>query len=84
MPTLPTSRERKIKAVLLDFMDTCLDWHSSILPIRSSSLSQDVRPDFALEWRQTFDDHIMVQFMWGISAAWIEDPLLNLTMLSFP
>ena len=54
MSTLPTSRKGQIKAVLFDFMGTCLDWHSSILPILPSALSQDAKSDFALEWRQTY------------------------------
>jgi 2-haloacid dehalogenase len=45
-----------IKAVLFDFMGTCLDWHSSILPVLPSALSHDVKSDFALEWRQTYFD----------------------------
>ena len=56
MSTPPTSREGQIKAVLFDFMGTCLDWHSSILPILPSALSQDAKSDFALEWRQTYFD----------------------------
>ena len=56
MSTLPTSRNGQIKAVLFDFMGTCLDWHSTILHILPSALSQDVKSDFALEWRQTYFD----------------------------
>ncbi|KAJ6560108.1 (S)-2-haloacid dehalogenase IVA [Mycena capillaripes] len=46
----------QIKAILFDFMGTCLDWHSSILPALPSTLSHDVKSDFALEWRQTYFD----------------------------
>ncbi|KAJ6600995.1 (S)-2-haloacid dehalogenase IVA [Mycena vulgaris] len=53
MSTLPTSQ---IKAVLFDFMGTCLDWHSSILAVLPSALSDDAKSDFALEWRQTYFD----------------------------
>jgi len=56
MSTLPTSRKGQVKAVLFDFMGTCLDWHSSILSILPSALSQDAKSDFALEWRQTYFD----------------------------
>lgn len=56
MSTLPTNRTGQIKAVLFDFMGTCLDWHSSILTILPSALSKAAKSDFALEWRQTYFD----------------------------
>lgn len=56
MSTPPTSHNRQIKAVLFDFMGTCLDWHSSILPALPSALSSDAKSSFALEWRQTYFD----------------------------
>jgi 2-haloacid dehalogenase len=56
MSTLPSSGKGPIKAVLFDFMGTCLDWHSSILAILPSALSQEAKSDFALEWRQTYFD----------------------------
>lgn len=56
MLTLPTNRSGQIKAVLFDFMGTCLDWHSSILLILPSALSQAAKSDFALEWRQAYFD----------------------------
>ncbi|MCJ1376894.1 hypothetical protein MMC20_008139 [Loxospora ochrophaea] len=56
MSTLTTSGKEPIKAVLFDFMGTCLDWHSSILPILPSALSQDVKSHFALTWRQAYFD----------------------------
>ncbi|KAJ7191574.1 (S)-2-haloacid dehalogenase IVA [Mycena pura] len=34
-----------IKAILFDFMGTCLDWHSSILPALPSTLSHDAKSD---------------------------------------
>lgn len=37
-------------------MGTCLDWHSSILPILPSALSQEAKSALALEWRQTYFD----------------------------
>lgn len=37
-------------------MGTCLDWHSSILPVLPSALSHDAKSDFALEWRQSYFD----------------------------
>ncbi|KAJ7033134.1 (S)-2-haloacid dehalogenase IVA [Mycena alexandri] len=46
----------EIKAVLFDFMGTCLDWHSSILAVLPSTLPHDVKSNFALEWRQTYFD----------------------------
>lgn len=53
---LPTSGKGHIKAVLFDFMGTCLDWHSSILPALPSGLSQEEKSDFALEWRLYYFD----------------------------
>lgn len=46
----------QIKAVLFDFMGTCLDWHSSIISILPSSLSEDAKSQFALDWRQLYFD----------------------------
>lgn len=47
----------RIKAVLFDFMGTCLDWHRSIASALPASLSDDQRSRFALEWRQAYFDH---------------------------
>lgn len=56
MSKLRTTSDGGIKAVLFDFMGTCLDWHSSILSILPSALPSDAKSDFALEWRQAFFD----------------------------
>ncbi|KAJ7137542.1 (S)-2-haloacid dehalogenase IVA [Mycena crocata] len=53
MPTQPTNQ---IKAVLFDFMGTCLDWHSSIVAVLPSSIPDDAKSKFALDWRQTYFD----------------------------
>lgn len=45
-----------IKAVLFDYMGTCLDWHTSITNVLPSSIPQSDRSDFALEWRQLYFD----------------------------
>jgi 2-haloacid dehalogenase len=43
-------------------MGTCLDWHSSIIAVLPPSLPQDVKSNFALEWRQAyFDANILRQ-----------------------
>ncbi|KAK3710711.1 hypothetical protein LTR37_010130 [Vermiconidia calcicola] len=47
----------KTKAVLFDFMGTCLDWHSSIVEALPSALSESDRSKFALEWRQAYFDY---------------------------
>ncbi|CAK7213039.1 hypothetical protein SBRCBS47491_001667 [Sporothrix bragantina] len=47
-----------IKAVFLDFMGTCLDWHSSVVRALPTALSPEERSSLALEWRQAFFDHI--------------------------
>jgi 2-haloacid dehalogenase len=46
-----------IKAVLFDFMGTCLDWHSAITAALPSSLPEQTRSQFALAWRQAYFDH---------------------------
>jgi 2-haloalkanoic acid dehalogenase type II len=56
MSTVPKPGKGQLKAVLFDFMGTCLDWHSSILSVLPPSLSQDVKSEFALEWRQAYFD----------------------------
>ncbi|KAL1887471.1 hypothetical protein Sste5346_010220 [Sporothrix stenoceras] len=49
---------KPIKAVFLDFMGTCLDWHSSVVRALPSSLPEETRSALALEWRQAFFDDI--------------------------
>lgn len=51
-----TTSNGRIKAVLFDFMGTCLDWHSSIATALPSALPRDVKSDFALQWRQAYFD----------------------------
>lgn len=51
-----TTSNGRIKAVLFDFMGTCLDWHSSIVTVLPAALPLDVKSDFALEWRQAYFD----------------------------
>lgn len=46
-----------IKAVLFDFMGTCLDWHTAITAALPPSLSEQTRSHFALAWRQRYFDH---------------------------
>ncbi|KKY39079.1 putative haloacid type ii [Diaporthe ampelina] len=46
-----------IKAVLFDFMGTCLDWHSAVKAALPSSLPEETRSQFALAWRQAYFDH---------------------------
>lgn len=50
-----------IKAVLFDFMGTCLDWHSSIVAALPSDIEEDERSRFALEWRQAYFDACTVR-----------------------
>jgi 2-haloacid dehalogenase len=56
MAQLTNNYNGPIKAVLFDFMGTCLDWHSSIIAVLPPSLPQDVKSNFALEWRQAYFD----------------------------
>lgn len=46
-----------IRAVLFDFMGTCLDWHSTIVNALPSDLPDKQKSDFALEWRQAYFDY---------------------------
>ena len=52
--TAPSNQN--IKAVLFDFMGTCLDWHSSVVAALPSALSPDTKSDLAIEWRHTYFD----------------------------
>ena len=56
MSQLSTPKNGRIKAVLFDFMGTCLDWHSSIITTLQSVLTPDASSNFALEWRQAYFD----------------------------
>ena len=51
-----TSRNGRVKAVLFDFMGTCLDWHASIITALPAGLTLNASSDFALEWRQAYFD----------------------------
>ncbi|KAH8594070.1 putative hydrolase [Bisporella sp. PMI_857] len=46
----------KIKAVLFDFMGTCLDWHSGATTALPHSISEETRSTLALEWRHDYFD----------------------------
>ncbi|KAL1865306.1 hypothetical protein Daus18300_007196 [Diaporthe australafricana] len=46
-----------IKAVLFDFMGTCLDWHTPITASLPASLPEPTRSQLALSWRQAYFDH---------------------------
>ncbi|RAO74267.1 uncharacterized protein BHQ10_010279 [Talaromyces amestolkiae] len=46
----------KIKAVLFDFMGTCLDWHTGTLAALPQSIPAAKRSEFALQWRQNYFD----------------------------
>lgn len=46
-----------IKAVLFDFMGTCLDWHTPVTASLPASLPEATRSQFALSWRQAYFDH---------------------------
>ena len=56
-----------IKAILFDLMGTCLDWHSSIVPLLETSPSHpslplDSLPQLALDWRAGFFEEIHRRF----------------------
>lgn len=45
-----------LKAVLFDFMGTCLDWHSSVLDAFPSAIPPKEASSLALRWRQQYFD----------------------------
>jgi 2-haloalkanoic acid dehalogenase type II len=51
--TMPQS---KLRAVLFDFMGTCLDWHSGALTTLPQSIPESTRSSLALQWRQAYFD----------------------------
>lgn len=55
-----------IKAVLFDFMGTCLDWHSAVTAALPSSLPEQTRSQFALDWRQAYFDHNAARLASGL------------------
>jgi 2-haloalkanoic acid dehalogenase type II len=46
----------KFKAILFDFMGTCLDWHSGTITALPQSIPANTRSEFALQWRQNYFD----------------------------
>ncbi|WPH01618.1 (S)-2-haloacid dehalogenase IVA [Acrodontium crateriforme] len=46
----------KCKALLFDFMGTCLDWHSTILSQLPETIPQDERSALCIEWRHRYFD----------------------------
>ncbi len=46
----------KIRAVFLDFMGTCLDWHSGAIKALPQSIAESERSKLALEWRHDYFD----------------------------
>lgn len=45
-----------VKAILFDFMGTCLDWHSAVISALPSSIPERDRSKLALDWRQAYFD----------------------------
>ncbi|TGO26971.1 hypothetical protein BPAE_0050g00610 [Botrytis paeoniae] len=59
----PSTKPPKIRAILFDFMGTCLNWHASLLPhlpplpshpSYPPSLASKIQSDFLLQWRQSY------------------------------
>jgi 2-haloalkanoic acid dehalogenase type II len=44
----------KPKAVLFDYMGTCLDWHTGVVAVFPSDLDEDKKSEIALQWRQQY------------------------------
>ncbi|KIW13530.1 haloacid dehalogenase, type II [Exophiala spinifera] len=75
-----------IKAILFDFIGTCLDWHSSIVKALPSELSETEKSTFALEWRQAYFDYNTKRLAEGEpvedfddSQRWLLDAFLDRT-----
>ncbi|PVH95334.1 HAD-like protein [Periconia macrospinosa] len=45
-----------IKAILFDYMGTCLDWHSSVVSTLPPSMPPEQASQLALQWRQQYFD----------------------------
>lgn len=54
-----------IKAVLFDFMGTCLNWHLSIVAALPTALSDPEKSTFALEWREAYFAYNMAKLTVG-------------------
>jgi 2-haloalkanoic acid dehalogenase type II len=57
---------------MFDFMGTCLDWHSSILSALPSSLSQEIKSKFAIDWRQAYFDANTARLASGLAPENID------------
>lgn len=44
----------KCKAIWFDYVGTCLDWHSEVVAALPSTLSDEIKSEFALQWRQQY------------------------------
>ena len=62
-----------IKAVLFDFMGTCLDWHAAVTAaLPSHKLDESARSRFALEWRQAYFDECSNRIKQGLPVENID------------
>ncbi|UZJ53094.1 hypothetical protein CBS101457_002414 [Exobasidium rhododendri] len=50
------------KAILFDYMGTCLDWHSGLVAIFPSDVSTEKRSEIALQWRQQYFVEVRARF----------------------
>jgi 2-haloalkanoic acid dehalogenase type II len=50
------------KAVLFDYMGTCLDWHSGLVAIFPSGISAARKSEIALQWRQQYFVEVRARF----------------------
>jgi 2-haloalkanoic acid dehalogenase type II len=46
----------RLRAILFDFMGTCLDWHNGAVSVLPEAIPESDRSTLALEWRQTYFD----------------------------
>ncbi|KAJ5089196.1 haloacid dehalogenase [Penicillium argentinense] len=76
--------EPKIKAVFFDFMGTCLDWHSSVVRSLPSSIPEDDRSEFALEWRRRYFIENNQRFKQGLSPEDIDVTLARVLETVLP
>jgi len=62
-----------IKAILFDYMGTCVDWHSGIVQALPAVLSDEDKSDFALEVRQAYFDENADRIRKGLEVENFDD-----------
>lgn len=61
-----------LKAILFDFMGTCLDWHFSVTAALPMNIPEEHRSQLALDWRQAYFDSNAARLAQGLSPEDID------------